>query len=142
MSVTFASFVSCCFERIVIITAVYHHILTAADENPVCFARNRQQAPDGSIESAALFNEKGWGAHSYQRSRSGCGAKRKLHEKVKAWMESDVKPLMDFPDETEWLLEEIIGRRYIHKVEANTNHHPFLLLQDSKTLLSKRFFTR
>jgi hypothetical protein len=72
MSVTFASFVSCCFERIVIITA----------------------------------------------------------------------PLMNFSDEIKWLLEEIIGQRYNYKVEANTNHHPFLLLQDSKTLLSKRFFTR
>ena len=72
MSVTFASFVSCCFERIVIITA----------------------------------------------------------------------PLMNFSDEIKWLLEEIIGQRYNYKVEANTKPPPFLLLQDSKTLLSKRFFTR
>lgn len=44
--------------------------------------------------------------------------KPKQYKKLKAWIESDARLVMDFPDETEWLLEEIISHEYKRKKEV------------------------
>ena len=43
--------------------------------------------------------------------------KPKQYKKVKAWIESEVKILLDFPDETEWVLGEIIEQQLKNKQE-------------------------
>jgi uncharacterized protein (TIGR00661 family) len=44
--------------------------------------------------------------------------KQKQYEKLKNWVESDATVLLDFPDETEWVLEQIIDTELNRKAEA------------------------
>ena len=43
--------------------------------------------------------------------------KPKQYKKLKAWLESDARVVMDFPDETEYIVDEIIERHYKKKQE-------------------------
>lgn len=43
--------------------------------------------------------------------------KPKQYRKLRTWVETNTRPVMDFPDETEWLLEEIIAQQYDQKRE-------------------------
>ncbi len=44
--------------------------------------------------------------------------KLKQYKKIKEWMEGEATVSLDFPDETEWVLNEIIAQEADHKNEA------------------------
>ena len=57
--------------------------------------------------------------------------KPKQYKKVKAWMESDAKLTLDFPDETEWIIEQII--------EAETAREPDVKVPETSLSSAGKF---
>lgn len=66
--------------------------------------------------------------------------KRKQYEKLKAWMEADTQAAFDFPDETEWIMEEIIEKHLAEKEAAPILKKPVSSAGGFRNLLLKKIF--
>ena len=66
--------------------------------------------------------------------------KPKQYGKVKAWIESENKVMIDFPDETEYILDEIIENYYKHKLDIKLREHTINSAGKFRSFLLKKIF--
>lgn len=66
--------------------------------------------------------------------------KPRQYKKVKAWLQSDANILMDYPDETEWLLERIIETETARRPERKLPDKPVSTAGKFRNLVLKKVF--
>lgn len=66
--------------------------------------------------------------------------KPKQYKKLKAWVESEAKVTMDFPDETEWVLQQIIDAEYKRKAQPKPPAHAVASPSKFRSLVLKKIF--
>jgi uncharacterized protein (TIGR00661 family) len=66
--------------------------------------------------------------------------KPKQFKKVKAWIESETKIVIDFPDETEWLLGQIISNELSHDQERKMPAYSLSTFSKFRNFLLKKIF--
>jgi uncharacterized protein (TIGR00661 family) len=66
--------------------------------------------------------------------------KSKQYKKIKEWLESDRKVIMDFPDETEWILDEILEHHSNRKQEMRLPEKSIETASKFRNLLVKKIF--
>lgn len=66
--------------------------------------------------------------------------KPKQYKKLKAWVESDARMSMDFPDETEWILEQIIAQETARKAAPKPPLQPLSSPSKFRNYVLKKIF--
>lgn len=66
--------------------------------------------------------------------------KRKHHHRIQEWLEADIHPGMDFPDETEIILDDILDRHCSRKKEQAPPEHSVDTASGFRSLLLKKIF--
>lgn len=68
--------------------------------------------------------------------------KQKQHKKIQDWIESSPKILLDFPDETEWVLEQIISQELAKKAKPKADRQDLSSASRFRNFLLKKIFYR
>lgn len=66
--------------------------------------------------------------------------KPKQYKKVSAWIKSDARLIIDFPDETEWLLNEIIEQEQKRKRSVNGSTHALSTASRFRNFVIRKIF--